>query len=132
MNVLHTVKALNLPLGEYLVIGSGAMAVRGIREAKDIDLLVSHNLYTKLIDDGWDEREVHPGYKVIEKDRIEASPDIITLENYQPDTIALMREAETIEGVPFMSLEELKKFKQALGRDKDKADILLIDAYLAK
>ena len=37
----------------------------------------------------------------------------------------LIRNAEVIDGVPFIRLNELIKFKNALGRDKDKKDIEL-------
>lgn len=44
----------------------------------------------------------------------------------------MIRNAEIIEGVPFIRLSELIKFKMALGRDKDKKDIELIEQYLIK
>ena len=40
--------------------------------------------------------------------------------------------AMIIDGIYFMNLKELKKFKKALGREKDFADIKLIDEYLKK
>jgi hypothetical protein len=44
----------------------------------------------------------------------------------------LIRNAEIIDGVPFIKLDELIKFKKALGRDKDKKDVELIEQYLIK
>jgi hypothetical protein len=37
-----------------------------------------------------------------------------------------------IDGIPFASLEEVRKWKIASGRPKDIADIKLIDEYLQK
>ena len=37
-------RGLNLPLGEYVVVSSGVLAIRGIREAGDIDAIVSEKL----------------------------------------------------------------------------------------
>ena len=48
MNILQKVKELNLPEGSYVVEGSGVLDVLGIREANDIDLVVSPEVYEKL------------------------------------------------------------------------------------
>ena len=39
--------------------------------------------------------------------------------SYQPDVQKLIAEAEMIEGVPFVQLEEVRKWKEAFGREKD-------------
>ncbi len=53
---------LNLPLRQFTVVGSGALAIRGIRDAADIDLLVTQKLYDGLKGSGWTE-EHHPNSK---------------------------------------------------------------------
>lgn len=53
MDIFEEVKNLNLPLGQYLVAGSGPIAAHGIRDYKDIDILVTENLYNKLMKSGW-------------------------------------------------------------------------------
>ena len=45
MNIVDQVKSLNLPLGQYAVTGSGVMAAHSIRDYKDIDLLVTLELF---------------------------------------------------------------------------------------
>ena len=40
MDVIAEVKKLDLPLGQYVVIGSGIMAQLGLREANDVDIAV--------------------------------------------------------------------------------------------
>lgn len=54
MNIFDHVKSLNLPFGEYVVIGSGVMSAHGIRQHKDVDLLVTPALYETLKKDGLD------------------------------------------------------------------------------
>lgn len=54
----------------------------------------------------------------------------LSWEAYPTSTVEAITSAMIIDGIYFMNLEELKKFKTALGRDKDFADIVLIDAYL--
>ena len=45
---LRVVKMLDLPQNQYLIWGSGPLAIRGIRESWDIDLLVSKRLWSLL------------------------------------------------------------------------------------
>ena len=55
---------------------------------------------------------------------------LLTWEAYSTSTQEAIDSATVIGGIPFMNLEELKKFKTALGREKDFRDIQLIEAYL--
>jgi len=48
MKYLDELKALALPPDQYAVFGSGPMAVRGIREANDLDLIVKESLWDDL------------------------------------------------------------------------------------
>ena len=52
-------------------------------------------------------------------------------ESYSTTAEAAIASATLIDGVPFMNLNELIKFKRGLGRAKDLADIVMIEAYLA-
>ena len=44
MNIITKVKKLDLPLGQYVVIGSGIMAQLGLRAANDVDIAVTPDL----------------------------------------------------------------------------------------
>jgi len=132
MDIFEEVKSLNFPLGEYLVLGSGPLAARGIREYKDIDILVKEKLYDELIKHGWKTVEingVNGKFEVLKNGKFEVDKRV-WCGNYKPDTDNLTKNAEIINGVPFMPLEELVKFKTALGREKDLKDIALIRKYL--
>ncbi|MBI3626670.1 hypothetical protein HY224_01340 [Candidatus Uhrbacteria bacterium] len=53
--IIAKVKALNLPKNSYIVFGSCPLAIAGLREANDIDLLVSEEIFLKLKTVGWRE-----------------------------------------------------------------------------
>ena len=132
MNIFEDVKKLNLPLGEYVVVGSGPMAARGIREYKDIDVLVTENLYKKLLNQGWKKVEingVNGKFDVLKNGKFEVDKRLWCA-NYKPDTNQIIKNADLINGVSFMTLLELIKFKTALGREKDLKDIELIKNHL--
>jgi hypothetical protein len=134
MNIFEEVKKLNLPIGEYVIVGSGPMAAREIRDFKDIDILVSEKLYDELVKKGWEVVEVEGvggKFKVLKKDIFEVNTTLWH-GDYKPDTQDLIKRAEIICDVPFLPLQELIKFKTALGREKDLKDIELINSHLQK
>jgi hypothetical protein len=136
INIMNThticsqVLDLNLPLGQYAVVGSGAMSVHGIREHKDIDLLVANELYRDLQDRGWKRKSIRSDFEVIVSGIAEASPEMITYGTYNPDIHAVIQRADIIDSVAFMQLADLVDFKTSLGREKDVIDIALIKKYL--
>lgn len=132
MDIIEQVHSLQLPMGQYTVIGSGILSALGIRPHEDIDLLVTRELYDQFKIEGWEENEIVPGFFVVKKGNVEASPDMVSIPGYMPNLKKLIKDAQMISGVPFMSLEELVKFKTALGREKDQKDIKLIDEYKKK
>jgi len=129
MTIFEEVKKLNLPVDQYAVVGSGVMSAYGIRPHHDVDLIVTKNLFGVLKNNGW--QGVPNRNSVLKKDNYEVDADYKYGE-YQPNHEELIRNVDIIEGVPFISLSELIKFKKALGRDKDNKDIELIEQYLIK
>jgi hypothetical protein len=128
MNITEQVKKLHLPIGQYVVIGSGILDALGIRPAHDIDIAVTPKLFKTLqISDEW-EREERYGKIFLKKDNLDINPQLSWSE-YPTTTEDAIASALIINGIPFMNLEELKKFKSALGREKDKIDIALIATY---
>jgi hypothetical protein len=132
MNIITQVKSLELPEGQHIVVGSGIMSAYGIREHKDIDLLVTHSLYEKLKALGWKVETMNGIFEFVSNGIFGASPEIITLPNYKPNLEELLKNAEIINDIPFMSLNDLMDFKKALGREKDLKDIELVQKYLAE
>ncbi len=134
MKAIDEVKKMNLPLGEYLVCGSGILSARGIRKCEDIDLLVTPRLFEDLKKRGWEERDVtidgRPR-KQLSFGTAEAYTDL-WYGLVRVDAADLIRRAEIIAGVPFQPIAELLKMKRAMHREKDRLDVALIERYLAE
>ena len=134
MDIYQKLKELNFPLGEYVVVG-GAMAAHNIREAHDLDILVTPNLYKKLLKEGYKqclcEQCLSTSRIMLNKDNVDIVPNYM-FGNYIGDTKSLIGNADIINGFPFIKLEEFIKFKRELGRSKDFDDIKLMENYLGK
>jgi len=132
MNIFEEVKKLSLPLGEYIVLGSGILGALGIREIGDVDLTVSPRLFRELREQGFEYGEIEFEGRMrqrITKGNTEAYKDF-WCGGKQLDTIKMIAEAEIIDGVAFLSLTKLREIKKEMNREKDIRDIELIDAYL--
>lgn len=129
--IITKVKGLNFPEDSYVVFGSCPLAAFGIREANDIDLLVSEEIFTELKENGWQELRKGSNDIPLVHDVFEAHNNW-NFSSYNPTLKHLLTSATLVDGVPFASLEEVRKWKVASGRSKDLADIELIDRYLAK
>ena len=129
--IIDKVKALNLPKGSFIVFGSCPLAVAGIREANDIDLLVSEKLFSQLQKSGWQELDKGNNDKPLVHDDFEAHVNW-NFSSYKPTLNQLLVTATIIDGIYFASLDEVRKWKMASGRPKDVIDIELINEYLNK
>ena len=130
-NFLQKIKDLQLPAGEFAIFGSGPLAVRNIRESHDADLIVFEKLfeeYKQKSDWKYKGFERDGRYvEMIEKDEVEFYKD------WRPgewNIAKLIQESEIINGLPFVKLDEVLKWKKISNREKDKKDILLIEKYL--
>lgn len=136
-NVLERVKSLNLPEGQYVVAGSAIMAMHGLKETKDIDIVVSQEIFDSYSkDDTWEKvpytYEDRLGKIWLKKDEFELYIHVNYGEQFRPTLGDLLSKAEYFDGVPFICLEDLLKFKKAYNRPKDQNDIRLIEEYLMK
>jgi len=125
---LKRIKELKLPKGKFSLFGSAPIAVRKLRDSRDIDIIVTDDVFEKYKQDpNWkynkferDDRTV----EMLEQDNIELYKD------WGPgewDIEKLIRESEIIDDLPFVRLEEVVKWKKISGRGKDKKDIELIE-----
>ena len=129
MNIIEEVKKLSFPVGEYVVISGGTLAALGIRSTSDIDIAVTSNLYNTLRASGeWRERKQY-NQVFLELGLVTIIPRL-DWEAYPTTTEEAIGAAIVIDDIPFMNLLEVRRFKMALNREKDRADIALIDAYL--
>ncbi len=127
--IVRKVKELNFSKGSYIVFGSCPLAAVGIREANDIDLLVSEELFEKLKETGWKERVKSTHDNPLVFDVFEAHSNW-NFSPYSPTLTHLLSSAMIIDSVPFASLEEVRKWKAASGGPKHLTDVKLIDTYL--
>lgn len=134
MDIISRAKALNLPLGQYCVFGSGVLEVHGIRRAKDVDVLVTEDLYRKLKTEGWKRKWFFwrtLWSKCITKSHNEAFTNLHWARKYRPDTHELINRAELHDGIPFLRIEDLLEFQRNLPRKKDKMGVKMMEEYLA-
>jgi hypothetical protein len=132
MDIFARVKKFNLPLGEYAVFGSALLEVWGLRNAADLDIIVTPKLYKRLKAEGWEEKQAN-GFTILSKEDADVTTvqDKPTDGDYNPDRIQLIKEATIINGVPFVKIEEVIACKTAYNRFKDIEDIRLIKNYFS-
>ncbi len=132
MNIFKKLKELNFPLGEYVLVGSGPLAARGIREASDLDIAVTDKLWRQLFDSGHYKTEERYGRLFLAEKNSEDVDIIKQLdwEDYPTTVEEAIKSADIIQGFPFLNISETIKFKTALGREKDFRDIEMLKDYL--
>lgn len=131
---LHTqelfegIKHLWLPKGQYVIMGSASLAAHGVREYKDVDILVSQELFNQLLDQGWVRQEKWPDCLISPDGTYEATVSVWTSFPVTVETV--LPTADYINGIPFCSLPDLLNIKIDLKRDKDLKDVELIKHFL--
>lgn len=122
-DILRLLKDLDfLEDGCWLTSGA-ALVLYGVKETtRDIDLICTAELADQLEQRGFPVRKDGlDGTRIFQiNDKVEV------LENWQTDEVI------ELEGLKIASLLSIRKQKEALGREKDLADIRLIDCFLEK
>jgi hypothetical protein len=128
MRIAEKIAQLYLPAGSYVVFGSCVLEMSGIRTARDIDIVVTPELFEEFKAKG-DWRVVqHDGFETLEKDGFDLTISWDHPENL-PNVEELVVDAEIVEGIPFVCLDRLASWKRQAGRDKDILDLELIQTY---
>lgn len=122
--LVDQLKELHLPYGEYAVFGSAVMAMRNIREAPNIDVIVTNKLWSRLLVSHVPDEEGFIRVKMVKISNWWFAPT-------KKDIATMINEAEDIGGIPFVKIEEVRNYKSGLKRSKDKTDVELIDDYLS-
>ena len=128
------VKALNLPLDQIIVIGSGILDQLGIRPAGDIDLAASSDLMKKLSEesDNWIKKfDDNQRFYFVKDDGSAEVWDGWVFDGQTVSYDDLLDYAVEYDGVRFVDLEFLRKWKSWRGREKDVRDVELIDEWRA-
>lgn len=112
------------------------MEAHGLRQANDIDIVVTKKYFDELSQlPEWELREfTYPDDRKywLKGDGVDIMPGFSYNDIYRPDTEQLIAGADIIHGIPFIRLEELLKWKKAANREKDQGDIVAIEKYLAE
>ena len=124
---LELIDQVGLPKKQCLIFGSAVMAAHGLGGNNDVDIAVPLSVFVGLAH--------QPAFKVmyasrsgtkmytIEGGKLEIFPNAWPLKD--PVAVLLQR-ADDIDGYKFMHLTDFKRWKQAMGRPKDIADLKLL------
>ncbi|MDD4353290.1 MAG: hypothetical protein PHN56_02410 [Candidatus Nanoarchaeia archaeon] len=124
-DLINELKKLNLPKDEFSVFGSGPIAVRGLKEPGDLDIIVTENLWNIL----------KKKYELIKKQDYEFLTvngiDIFNKWTHPEYTInELIKTSDIIDGIRFVTLKTVLEWKKKRNLEKDKMDIILIQDYI--
>lgn len=130
--ILNKLISLDLPTKDYAVFGSGPMFAHGIKDlGHDIDIIARKDAWEKATTLGLVTDAMHGGHKVV----VLFDGEIEIFDGWAPgkwDVDALIDDAEKIDGIKFVSLENVIKWKTIMGREKDAIHIKMIGEYLNK
>lgn len=130
-DLLKELDSLKLPQGKYVVVGSGPLGVRGIRESQDLDILVSNDLWDELsIKYGFIDKNGNKVIKISDKIEVLGNKTFPNESSDNPTVEEQIRDAEIIRGYPFQSIEHFKYFKKMGRRQKDLDDVILIQSWI--
>ena len=128
------VKALNLPLDQIIVIGSGILDQLGIRPASDIDLAASSDLMKKFSEESGDwikKFDDNQRFYFVKDDGSAEVWDGWVFDGQVVSYGELLSQSVEYDGVRFVDLKFLRKWKSWRGREKDVQDVKLIDEWRA-
>ena len=126
MNYIDELIALGMPAADYAVFGSGPLAIRGLRQNDDIDIIARPGLWAEIAARfpentiGEEAVEIKIGHVSIFKDWLP----------WFEDSASLIDTADVFDGVRFVNLDNVLAWKKSRAREKDKIDIELINEYL--
>lgn len=129
-NPLDLVRSLDLPEAHYAIFGSGPLIARGIIEpTNDLDLLSRGPAWAKARDAGTIVYLAEYDVEVVS-----FFDDVVTVGTRWAigdfDTDELIDTAERIDGLPFVRLEHVVRYKRLARRPKDLEHLHLLDAAI--
>ncbi len=126
--VLDEFRSLNLPVGDYVIFGSGPLLARGwIDEVGDLDVLARGEAWTRALDLGTTEYLEEWDVTVVN-----VRPKITVGTQWaigNVDTDVLIESSEIIDGLPFATLDAVVAYKKISRRPKDLAHLEIIERH---
>jgi hypothetical protein len=126
MRIIDRIHRLDLPEKEFIVIGSGLLDVWNLRQANDIDLVVTPRLFKQLSRTG----NYTMSMKYDEPFLQAEDREIWLTWGTGRDFVFLRKNALVIEGILFVHPDIIIDHKKRRGTQKDLNDIQLIERYL--
>lgn len=123
------VESLGIPLERAIVIGSGVLELHGLRQANDVDLVVSEDVFWELEKSGWKQGTTGSSSYSLEKDGAEVWMDWSTDGTGHPNYDDLLLFSEMVHGIRVVTLDYLKQRKLERGLEKDLRDVETIENY---
>lgn len=126
-------KKLNYPKNKMLIIGSGTMALLGLRKNKDLDIWVTPDIFRKLKYN----KNFTKKYSKLDQSIIFESLDgnieiVSTLPPLSDDVFDHLNRAIVVNGLYFQSPRDVLKWKKLRNDPKDRMDIVRLENYLKK
>jgi len=128
VNHIQQLRRLGYPLNKMLIIGSGTMALLGLKKNDDIDIWTTKDVHRRMANDKKLVRMVKHGDVIYEtKDgNIEIGSNLpCTKGSLQ----VYLKRAIVIYGFHFKSIDDVLAWKKCMGRPKDKLHIKMIEKY---
>jgi hypothetical protein len=122
---LDDLRKLKLPADKFAIFGNGPLSVRGLKEAKDLHIIVKKDLWD-VLDRKFMARNNYGG---IILSGVEVVKDMLP---WFDDLDALIDSADIIDGIRYVKLEHVLKWKKDMNREKYKDDIKIIEEFLKK
>ena len=128
------VKELGLPLDQIIIIGSGILDQLGIRQSADIDVATNREVLEEIArSDGWVEKlDKNQRQYLVKHDGSVEIWDGWEIDGRIIEYDKLLDYAVEYDGVEFVNLDFLRRWKNWRGREKDIQDVRLIDEWRAK
>lgn len=126
-DLFQKIKELKLPIGGYALFGSAPLGIRGLKDCRDIDIIVTEELWNEYKGKNWNVGIMPHGSQYLWNGEIELWKD------WKPGywkIQELIDEAEIIDGLPFVKLERVLESKKLRGNEKDFKDIEIIEKFL--
>jgi hypothetical protein len=128
-HLIRRVLDLGMPIGDFALAGSAPLLAHGLRsELGDVDVVARGEAWKVAQTFGIVEPAPSGNGSVV---RIGGGEIEIFDRWISPDwpVDSLIRHADVIDGIRFVSLRDSLAWKRYLSRDKDRADIRLLEAY---
>ena len=128
------VKELGLPLDQIIIIGSGILDQLGIRQSADIDVATNREALEEIArSDDWVEKiDKNQRQYLVKYDGSVEIWDGWEIDGRIVEYDELLGYAVEYDGVKFVNLDFLRRWKNWRGREKDMQDVRLIDEWRAK